>query len=99
MKKLLFLSVLFTGHLFAEPPVRDVDMLVKCEDGKEATRAAQDLNSSIVRGEFYGSINSDSNVLGDMIRVKAPFRVSAPTYVPAGGNEKYPRLCVTVTKK
>jgi hypothetical protein len=99
MKKLLFLSVLFTGHLFAEQTVRDVDMLVKCEDGKEATRAAQDLNSSIVRGEFYGSINSDSNELGEMIRVKAPFRVSAPTYVPAGGSEKYPRLCVTVTKK
>jgi len=101
MMKFLLLSVLLTGHLFAQTIlVQDVDMLVKCEDGKDAKSAARDINSSIVRGEFYDAINGDTPYQQPpMIRVKAPFSVSAPAYVPASGNKTIPRLCVTVTKQ
>ena len=87
MKKIFLLTLVLVGKAFSDD-VTDVPQLIKCQDGRDAYTVAQKLNDAIFRGEFYGSI-SPANPTDQprMIRVKAPFRVSALTYAPQGGPE------------
>jgi hypothetical protein len=82
---------------------KEVDSLIKCHEGKfDAMNAVSQLTAEIsgAKGAVFGwsgiGAYPDGHMDGELVFVRAPFTVSAPTFVQVGDT---PWACVTIQRR
>ena len=83
-----------------EKPI-EVSHLIKCHEGKfDAMNAVSQLTYDVSKDAVYGWSGiggyPDGKMEGDLVTIKAPFNVSAPTFVQV---KDVTWACVTVSKQ
>jgi hypothetical protein len=99
MKKMMMvisvIGLIAVSSVFASENPQVVNTLVKCHEGKfSAQDATGELNGELAADAVYASNSWNGDAQGQLIEVKAPFTVSAPTFVNDNGVFW---ACVTVT--
>jgi hypothetical protein len=103
-KKQISLLIAFTlataSSVFASNDPIEVSRLVKCHEGKfDAMNAVSQLTAEITQDTVYGwsgiGAYPDGHLEGQFIEIKAPFQVSATTFVNVKGTAY---ACVTLSK-
>jgi hypothetical protein len=98
----LGLGMLTAASAFASNDGKEVSALIKCHEGKfDAMNAVSQLTAEIGTGPaVYGwsgiGAYPDGHMDGEMVYVRAPFTVSAPTFTLVGDTTW---ACVTVQKR